>query len=115
MHHGSSQRTIRSPFLDELPRHEVEWETFGIEPRRRRGTGDGGKLPDDIEQWEVGTLVRHPMHGLGRIMSIRRGASRTHADVQFQSGPRRTWVLEFAKLTRVDYDEIGDLADSPGV
>jgi DNA helicase-2/ATP-dependent DNA helicase PcrA len=115
MQRGVSLRTVRSPFLDELPTGEVEWHTVGIESPRRRQTDGGGRLPSDIERWEVGTLVRHPAHGLGRIMSIRRGAARTHADVQFQKGLRKTWVLEFADLARVDFDEIGDVPESLGV
>ncbi|MCH7808894.1 MAG: hypothetical protein IIB60_06685, partial [Planctomycetes bacterium] len=71
----------------------------------RRDGNDKG-LPGDIDLWDVGTLVRHPLHGLGRVMSLLRGPKRTHVDVQFQNGPRLSWVLEFAELTRVDFDEV---------
>ena len=64
---------------------------------------------DDVELWNVGTLVRHPVRGLGRIMSIHRGSKRTHVTVRFQGGSEQTWVLEFAKLERVDFDEVGDI------
>lgn len=69
---------------------------------------DGGELPADIAEWSIGTLVEHPLHGLGRVLTIHRGARRTHVDVQFKDGSRRSWVLEFADLKRVDFDEIGD-------
>ncbi len=106
---GTTQRTTRSPFLDELPEEGVEWPESDT-PTRRRGTSPPsprGRLPEDVEEWTVGTLVRHPEHGLGQVLSIHRGPRRTHVDVQFQSGGQRSWVLEFADLTRVDYDEVG--------
>ncbi|MGB2985021.1 MAG: UvrD-helicase domain-containing protein [Phycisphaerae bacterium] len=105
---GVTERTVRSPFLDELPDDQIKWDEVGIDPPRHRRTGDEGDLPDDIDQWAVGTLVRHPAYGLGQIISMHRGARRTQVEVQFQDGPRRSWVLEFAKLERVDFDEVGD-------
>ena len=109
MQRGTTLRTTRSPYLDELPRKQLEWQADDAKPRRREKPHESGGLPDDIEQWTIGTLVRHPEHGLGRIMSIQRGARRTHVKVQFQDGVGRSWVLEFADLTRVDFDDIGDL------
>lgn len=106
---GVTERTMRSRFLDELPRDQLEW--LGIdepEPSASRRTAATGQLPGDIEAWGVGTLVRHPVHGVGKILSLHRGAKRTHADVQFRNGPRLAWVLEFAPLERVDFDEVGD-------
>lgn len=104
---GASRRTVWSPFLDELPCDEIEWGKVGIESLRQR-TGNESRLPDDIEQWEVGTLVRHPSLGLGRIMMIRRGAEGTYVDVRLTNGSARTWVLEFSELERVDFDDIDE-------
>jgi DNA helicase-2/ATP-dependent DNA helicase PcrA len=113
---GISERTVRSPFLDELPKEEVEWDRIEVSPPRRvKVNAPRGRLPDDIDQWTVGILVRHPIHGLGKVMSLNRGAKRTHVDVKFQEGTRRSWVLEFAQLARVDFDEIGDVDDLVGV
>ena len=66
-----------------------------------------GRLPDDVAEWEIGTLVEHPTHGLGQVMAMHRGAKRTHVDVLFRDGSRRSWVLEFADLRRVDYHDVG--------
>jgi len=104
---GQTRRTVRSPFLDELPRAQLEW--IGAEAERgswalRR---DDGELPEDMEQWEVGMLVRHPRYGLGKLTSLERGARRTHVRVLFENGKEQAWVLEFAELERVDFDEIG--------
>ena len=112
---GSSPRMTRSPFLNELPTRHIEWTSVGLDEPLPGRRDDPGRRPDDIEQWRVGTLVRHPAHGLGRIMSIHRGNKRTHVDVQFADGPRLSWVLEFSGLKRVDFDDVGDLCDSSEV
>ena len=103
---GITERKTRSPFLDELPHDELQWEQAKVEIRRPHASSDRGKLPDDIDEWSVGTLVRHPSHGLGKIVSMTRGLRRTHLDVYFESGQTKTWVLEFAQLERVDYYEV---------
>jgi DNA helicase-2/ATP-dependent DNA helicase PcrA len=107
---GATIRTVRSTFLDELPRHEVEWvEATAVVSSTRPEQAAGAELPSDVDEWCEGTLVRHPSYGLGRIMALHRGAQRTHVDVLFKSGTRVQWVLEFAKLARVAFDEVGDL------
>ncbi len=106
MMRGTSSRTERSIFLDELPKDEIEW-VGGPAPRRRGGGKPAGELPPDIELWEVGSLVRHPTYGLGRVTSLLAGKRRTHVSVEFEEGGDYTWVLEFADLQRVEYDEIG--------
>jgi len=104
---GSTSRTTRSRFLDELPDSAIE--SAGRLPRRKasRHKTDEGSLPEDIAEWSVGTLVRHPVDGLGQVMSLVRFSKRTFVDVQFQTGSRKTFALEFADLTRVDFDDIG--------
>ena len=104
---GATRRTVRSPFLDELPRDQVQWEKRKAPSAKRRTLPDGGRLPDDIAEWTVGTLVRHPVHGLGQVRSLRPSLKRTLVDVQFKSGFRKTLALEFAELERVDFDEVG--------
>ncbi len=115
MQRGVSERTVRSPFLDELPQDEIEWGQVGISSAPHQSAGKGGWLPEDIDQWEIGTLVRHPIRGLGQIMSIHRGAKRTHVNVIFRDGSDQSWVLEFAQLERVDFDDVGDVGSSVGV
>ncbi len=100
---GMTLRTVLSHFLDELPRNELEWSRPEPSSGRRRNEPDVGQLPNDIEEWEQGTLVRHPLHGIGQIMGLQRGHRRTHVDVLFKDGSRRGWILEFAPLERVDF------------
>jgi len=104
MHRGITERTVRSPFLDELPDDQLEWLEHGIE--KRSGKPYRERLPDDAEEWSVGTLVRHPLHGLGQVMGLTRLSRRTHVDVQFRDGSRRNLILEFAPLKRVAFDEV---------
>jgi len=104
---GVTQRTVRSPFLDELPVEGVEWPKADDRPKRRSTAPPRGRLPDDIAEWTEGTLVRHPLHGLGQILSMHQGARRTHVDVRFESGVRKSWVVEFAELERVDFEDVG--------
>ncbi|HNQ23138.1 MAG TPA: UvrD-helicase domain-containing protein [Phycisphaerae bacterium] len=103
---GKTEYTTRSEFLEEVRRAGVEWiSTETTSPSRSRHP-DAGALPEDAEEWAVGTLVRHPRYGLGRIEEIARGARRTHVRVLFESGHEQAWVLEFADLTRVDFHEV---------
>ena len=104
---GAETRTVRSRFLHALPPDEVERVMVSEKPStHRKASHSRGRLPDDIELWEIGTLVRHPTYGLGRITSFHRGPKRTHVSVAFQDGTDQSWVLEFADLTRVQCDEV---------
>ncbi len=106
MMRGASTRTRRSCFLDELPHDEIEWFGQSGSTTNRAAPKPTGELPDDILMWEVGTLVRHPTHGMGQITAMDRGARRTHVSVRFMDGSDRRWVLEFASLERVEFDEV---------
>lgn len=109
---GITERTVRSRFLDELPEDAVESPVEEAAPAaRRRGASaaaaPGGRLPEDIEQWSIGTLVEHPVHGLGQVMNLEGGRHRTRVSVRFQEGGLRSFVLEYADLKRVDFDDVG--------
>ena len=104
---GVTQRTVESPFLDALPTDAVDYQAEVPRASGRPARRSRGRLPDDLEEWTIGTLVRHPLHGLGRVLSIERGPKRTHVAIEFKDGSHRSWVLEFADLERVDFDEIG--------
>ncbi|RJP37882.1 MAG: ATP-dependent DNA helicase PcrA [Phycisphaerales bacterium] len=105
---GVATRRVRSRFLDEVPADLLEWEGVRPDGRPRRAEPhQEGRLPDDVEEWTIGTIVEHPTCGLGRIVSFLRGGRRTHVEVAFQDGRRRSWVLEFSDLKRVDYYDVG--------
>jgi len=105
---GVSERKTKSAFLDELPAGEIEKVDLigeGADSSRRGWLDD---LPDDIEEWAQGSLVRHDERGIGRIVWIRRNGAQVHLEVQFQTGASRTFVLPFADLQLVDFDEISE-------
>ena len=52
--------------------------------------------------------LQHAEVNIRDTQSIQRGARRTHVDVRFKSGKEQTWVLEFAELERVDFEDVGD-------
>ncbi len=107
MMRGLTERTIRSPYLDELPSEDVALTSDKPRRTKRRTVANNGRLPQDVAEWEIGTLVRHPDRGLGQILSLERGARRTHVTVMFESGERLSFVLEFADLQRVDFHDVG--------
>ena len=104
---GISERKTPSEFLDELPQDELERVDAGSgnsdNPRRR----DYGGLPDDIAEWQVGTLVRHEDYGLGRVMLLRAAGAQSRAHVRFESGHEQVFLLAYADLERIDWDEVG--------
>ncbi len=105
---GVSERKVRSPFLSELPPGDVEWvDATDRSPDKSRRAPRDGRLPPDVEQWTIGSLVRHPQYDLGQIMWLRPGGAQTRLHVRFQSGLEKTFILAFADLERVDFDEVG--------
>jgi DNA helicase-2/ATP-dependent DNA helicase PcrA len=104
--HGRTERRIESLFLHELPEDEIEW----IDAESDKSDFDLAKptptRPDDLDQWEVGTLVRHPKYGLARIQWLVPSANQTRIGLRFRTGEDRTFILEYAGLERVDFDEV---------
>lgn len=54
------------------------------------------------QQFPVGSLVRHPMFGLGRVEIVTPRARGSSVQVEFQNAGRKTLIVEFAKLQRVE-------------
>jgi len=105
---GVAERKSSSQFLAELPAGELERVDAGDgssdnSRRLRRGRAD---LPADFERWEPRSLVRHPEYDLGRIVWIRPAGAQTRVHVAFQSGHEQTFLLAYADLVRVDFDEV---------
>ena len=53
-------------------------------------------------EFRKGSLVRHPQFGLGRIEEISPAGAMTRAVVQFQGMGRKTLILQYARLEKVD-------------
>lgn len=128
---GITERAIESRFLSELPREHVNMsDQAGFsEPGWDRdaetgGTGGGGRdgprfVPDGSEGLRasrgrsagakdsrgaplmVGSMVRHPQFGVGRVASITMGQD-ARATVNFRSVGTKTLVLQYARLEVVE-------------
>jgi DNA helicase-2/ATP-dependent DNA helicase PcrA len=108
---GISERTIPSPFLNEMPADELTvTDRTGFEPSGPRGgyrrddRGDfedrrGSEPKGEFARYRQGQVVRHPTFGIGRIREIAEmGDNRTRAVVQFNEAGQKTLILEFARL-----------------
>ena len=66
---------------------------------RDSGAGYSGKSAARAA-FPVGTLVRHPQFGVGKVVSASAGAN-ARATIQFRDVGTKTLVLEYARLERV--------------
>ena len=102
---GLRERTVTSPFLNELPR-----ESLDIVDRTSLDYGDNaGEIRERARdeqsrlsaQFRRGQLVRHPTFGLGRIAEISDMGQHTRAVVEFNQAGRKTLILQYARLEPV--------------
>ncbi|MDB5294135.1 MAG: pcrA 2, partial [Phycisphaerales bacterium] len=111
---GMRERTITSPFLNELPDEHVTvtdrtgigdlgggsgrgggYGTYG----RAGGAGDDFQAPDRaLGGFKKGQLVRHAKFGVGRIAELTESGSNTRAVIDFNASGRKTLILEYARL-----------------
>lgn len=113
---GMRQPTIKSQFLDEIPDEHCERSDFADgDDFGDDGTGDGGyrvEYDDDgggvdadglAAAFRAGTVVRHALFGTG-VVSAFMPRGRVHSVVvDFKAVGRKTLVLEYAKLQRVEF------------
>jgi len=111
-HRGIRERSIESQFLRELPGDAIVHcdeadETMGMPDedgwpssssgRRRRS----GVLPSLMSEFPVGSLVRHPTFGVGRVEAVTPRPVGSSARVTFTTVGTKTLILERARLERV--------------
>ncbi len=65
----------------------------------RSGMGPTGAR-DPSGRFPVGSMVRHPQFGVGKVISVQGGAN-ARASIQFRDVGVKTLVLEYARLERV--------------
>jgi DNA helicase-2/ATP-dependent DNA helicase PcrA len=104
---GFRERTVASPFLNEMSQADIEiTDRTGIpnpgedeeEFIRRQMAEESARLSS---QFRRGQLVRHKTFGLGRVAEITPMGSQTRAVVEFNTAGRKTLILEYAKLEAV--------------
>jgi len=121
---GQTERTIASQFLKEMPEEcfeEIDLTTeedeagslgYRDEGSYGRRAQQGRREYESVSQrsqaeamageFRRGQLVRHAQFGLGRIETIEAAGAMTKAIVQFQGAGRKTLILQYARLERVD-------------
>jgi DNA helicase II / ATP-dependent DNA helicase PcrA len=114
---GLAERTIPSRFLGELgrehtivsdqasdfydgadldgPRASSSFNTSARPPASRAGTSSAARA------FPIGSKVRHPQFGLGKVLSVE-GGENARARIQFQQVGTKTLVLEYARLQRIE-------------
>jgi DNA helicase-2/ATP-dependent DNA helicase PcrA len=104
---GLRERTVASPFLNQMSQSDIEvTDRTGIpaagededEFIRRQMAEEAARL---TSQFRLGQLVRHKTFGLGRVAEITPMGSQTRVVVEFNQAGRRILILEYAKLEPV--------------
>jgi DNA helicase-2/ATP-dependent DNA helicase PcrA len=104
---GLRERTVTSPFLNEMPPEGLEVEDrtslgFGSEisrdEHRERLMSESQQLSN---QFRRGQMVRHPTFGIGRIVDVSDMGQHTRAVVEFNAAGRKTLILQYARLEAV--------------
>lgn len=118
---GISERTIPSRFLEELGHGHVaisdqsdpldglderwtgipdEWPPASAPRPSARTTLDAAAGNKTAARFPVGSMVRHPRFGVGKVLGIT-GGNNARAQIQFKDVGTKTLVLEYARLERV--------------
>ena len=100
---GVRQASIESEFLREIPaancaRTDLTERYAGgrIEYDDPDAFGD----MDVGEMFPIGSMVRHPIFGIGKVEYLARGFGGTRARIAFRSVGLKTLIVEHAKLSR---------------
>jgi DNA helicase-2/ATP-dependent DNA helicase PcrA len=102
---GLRERTVTSPFLNEMPQEFLRVvDRTGLDSlddragarafERDRAEGLSG-------QFRRGQMVRHPTFGVGKIAELSDMGQHTRAVVEFAGAGRKTLVLQYARLEPV--------------
>ncbi len=105
---GLRERTITSPFLNEMPRDALEiLDRTGVDfpGASTNSTRDRAYLPEPrgmAAQFRKGQRVRHPSFGIGTLADVVDMGQHTRAVVEFQRVGRKTLILQYARLEAID-------------
>jgi DNA helicase-2/ATP-dependent DNA helicase PcrA len=99
---GMRERTVTSPFLNEMPAEMLEiTDRTGLagvgerEEFRERFMDESDQL---ARQFRKGTVVRHPRFGMGRVEEVTNVGQHTRAVIIFNSHGRKPLILQYAQL-----------------
>jgi DNA helicase-2/ATP-dependent DNA helicase PcrA len=102
---GLRERTVTSPFLNEMPQDSLRIID-------RTGLDNLGDRDDERQffqreeqglasQFRRGQMVRHPTFGLGKIADVSDMGQHTRAVIEFTKAGRKTLILQYARLEPV--------------
>ena len=102
---GLRERTVGSPFLNEMPVEDIRvidrTGLLSLNDRDEQREFMRDEARGLTSQFRRGQAVRHPTFGIGRIAEISDMGSQTRAVVEFNTAGRKTLVLQYARLEPV--------------
>ena len=100
---GIRQASIESEFIREIPSTCVERTDLTERFAGGRIEYDDAEAFSHIdagEMFPIGSMVRHPIFGIGKVEYLARGFGGTRARIAFRSVGLKTLIVEHAKLSR---------------
>lgn len=100
---GVRQASIESEFLREIPARDCARTDLTERFAGGRIEYDDPEAFSDRdvgEMFPIGSMVRHPIFGVGKIEYLARGFGGTRARISFRSVGLKTLIVEHAKLSR---------------
>jgi len=100
---GVRQASIESEFLREIPPQHCSRTDLTERYAGGRIEYDDPEAFSDVDVGElfpVGSMVRHPIFGVGKVEYLARGYGGTRARISFRSVGLKTLIVEHAKLSR---------------
>jgi DNA helicase-2/ATP-dependent DNA helicase PcrA len=102
---GLRERTVSSPFLNEMPQDQLRViDRTGLDSLDDRAATRAMEREEArglAGQFQRGQRVRHPTFGVGRIAEVSDMGQHTRAVVEFERAGRKTLILQYAKLEPV--------------
>ncbi|MEM9414458.1 MAG: UvrD-helicase domain-containing protein [Planctomycetota bacterium] len=103
---GIPQSTMRSRFLDELPRDVID-EVDSVDDRDPFGDDYDDRPTRSVAAKQAslfpkGSKVRHAQFGIGEVLDVAAMGSISRATVRFNTHGRKTLILQYANLERLD-------------
>jgi len=102
---GMRERTVTSPFLNEMPPEYLRViDRTGLESlgdRDEERTVERDRAHGLAGQFRRGQKVRHPTFGVGHIAEVSDMGQHTRAVVEFERAGRKTLILQYARLEPV--------------
>ncbi len=100
---GVRQASIESEFLREIPAQHAARTDLTERYAGGRIEYDDPDAFDSVDAGElfpIGSMVRHPIFGVGKVEYLARGFGGTRARISFRSVGLKTLIVEHAKLSR---------------